>query len=305
MSVYNTFHDVAIEKAPKQQIIVDAFTRKAPIFAGMPVEASSDRFHNVYERVNDVTGAGLVNLDEALPEVSASTELEQIPLSVFGGKILVPSYKANMLGRDAYVAKRLKMILPRTAQKVEESIIYNNIRATAISNGNYDTAGGSNNTNYSICAVNWQPGETTGLYDPEAFGAGEVFDMKWLNGGNEANITYNSKSIPGYEMIIRSNFGVQLANERYISALVNVDPVNNAAGITAEKIDQLLLNAEYGDSTLLYMHPVVLTYLQKFKASSLYITNAETGIDRRIITWNGVPIVTSYNFKKGTEANQA
>ncbi len=199
----------------------------------------------------------------------------------------------------------MKMILPRTAQRTEESIIYNNIRATSISNGNYDSAGGSNNTNYSICAVNWQPGETTGLYDPEAFGAGMVFDMNWLNGKNEANITIDGQEIPGYELIMRTNFGIQLANENYVSTLVNCDPSGNAAGITAEKIDQLLTNVEYDESTLLYMHPVMLTFLQRYKASSLYITNPEQGVDRRVAYWNGVRIVTSYNFKKGTEANQA
>lgn len=303
MAVNKIFRELAIATATKQPQMVDSLLEEAPIVAGMPMQPSTHGFHNLFEEVVDVTGAGLIDIDDELPTVDANTELKQKDLSILGGTIFVGEDKAMKFGgASAYFASKEAMIMKKTGEDLESSILYNNLRAYAIEQGKATTVGGSANVNFSILAVTWTAGEMTGLYDPTGYGDGKMFDVQPINGGNLFEKTINNKTILGYGVRYKSTLGVQTTNNRYISALVNIDLANDKKP-TGAQIDRMLIDARQNTSTVLYMHPIVLAYLFEQKASSLQVFNSDSGIDRRIVTWNGTPIVTSYNFLNATEAN--
>jgi hypothetical protein len=310
--VTNVFREVAIEYSDKQPKMVDQFLEDAPILEMIPFEETSHGLYNVYEELVDVQGAGLVDLDEALPVVNVDSKLASINLSVIGGEMYVGEDKAKQFGGpDAYFAKKQPAIMRKTGMDAEKSVLYNNLRAKAITSAGEHkiSAGGSANTNYSIIAVKWVPGETTGLFDPNGFGRGYLMDVKALNGGTLSKFSTTTSdgrtvSINGYGVRMKSYFGMQLANARYVSSIVNIDLVNDKLPTEAQ-LDDLItsVRGQTGGSTWLYMHPKVYTALFKYKGDSLELTVGDTDIRRSFMTWNGIPIITSYNFLQGTEAN--
>lgn len=304
MSIKNTFREIAIEKSPKQPLMVDQVLEEAPILGTLPMEETSNGLQHNYEEVESVTGAGLTDMDEALPEVNANTNLEKLDLSILGGIMEVGEDKARQFGGPgAYFAKKQPLILKKTGQDAEKSVLYNNIRATAITSGGdhlIDSLG-VGATNYSILAVKWAAGETTGLFDPNGFGAGVMMDMAPISGG----ATYkdaNGRLVYGLRM--KSYFGIMLANKKYVSSIVNIDLANDKLPTEAQ-MDSLVesVRGQQGGNTVLYMHPKILTALYKYKASSLQTVNSDNELNRVFNFWNGIPMMTSYNFLQGTEPN--
>lgn len=313
MSALNTFREVAIEHSAKQPKMVDQFLEDSPILELIPFEETSHGLYNVYEELVDVQGAGLVDMDEALPVVDVTTKLDQVSLSVIGGKMYVGEDKARQFGgAGSYFAKKQGSVLRKTGMDLERAILYNNLRAKAITSGGEHLldAEGSANTNYSILAVKWVPGETTGLYDPQGFGRGMLMDVQPLNGGNLSEFTTTttdgrSVTINGYGIRMKSYVGMQLANSRYVSSIVNIDLDSATQKLPTEaQLDDLIdsVRGQIGGNTMLYMHPKVKTALFGYKGDSLELRVSDE-IVRTVTTWNGIPIVTSYNFDKGTEAN--
>lgn len=310
MSTNNTFRELAIEQAPKQKVMVDAVTEDAPFLASLPMEATSNGIQNVYEEIKDIDGAQFVSLDESLPSMGVDTELQYVDLSSIGGKIEIGEDKARIMGgKDAYFAKKLPPILRDTGAKTEQSIIYNNFRAYAKANGKLVSAGGSNDGNmYSMIAITFKSGEITGLYDSEGFGNGEVFDMQSLNGGNLYDV---GSGVLGYGMRIKNYMGIQLANDRYVAGIANIDLAKNGATDTGYEalpteiqIDEMLLNCRAGANTVIVCHPAVLTALQVYKGDRLEVSNSDTEVNRKIMSWNGVPIIPTWNMLT-TEATEA
>lgn len=304
MSTKNTFREIAIAMSPKQPQMVDQILEEAPILGMLPMQQTSNGLQHNFEEVESVTGAGLVDLDEALPTVDSKTKLDKIDLSILGGIMEVGEDKAKQFGgAGAYFAGKQPLILKKTGMDAEKSIIYNNFRAYAIANGNKISALGANNANYSILAVKWAFGETTGLYDPAGFGRGTMMDIQPINGGNTYKDT-NGRIV--YGMRMKSYFGIMNANKRNVASIVNID-IADAKLPTETQIDSLIesVRGQVGGSTILYMHPKVLSALYKYKASSLQINTGESDINRMFTMWNGIPIVTSYNFLEATEPNVA
>ena len=127
-------------------------------------------------------------------------------------------------------------------------------------------------------------------------------DQFAINGGN---LYKDSTGRLVYGMAMKSYIGMQLANQRYVSAIVNID-LKVANDIPTEgEIDQLIesVRGQQGGSTVLYMHPKVLTALYAYKASSLQTFNVDKDLNRMINFWNGIPIMTSYNFLEAAEPN--
>ena len=302
MAVTKSFREIAIANSKKQPQMVDQILEESPILNMMPMEPASHGLWNLYEEQGTVTGAGLVDFDDELTEVNSDTELQQVDLSILGGKIYCGEDKARKFGGfNNYLQRQLPAILKQTGMDTEYSIIYNNIRQFALDNSKAVSAGGSSNANYTILCVNWQPGQTTGLYDPNGFGRGAVMDITPINGGNIFDHTVGSKTILSYGARMKSYIGIQLANSRYVSTLVNVDASNKP---TEAQLDDLIADARgRSGTTFLYMHRQVLTWLYAYKADALQIVNSENAVDRRIAEWNGIPIVDSYNFLDGTETN--
>ncbi len=313
MAMNNTFREVTINMSTKQPQMVDSILDEAPILEMIPLEPASHGLWNVAEELESVTGAGLADFDGALPEVTASSKLLQVDLTILGGKSFVGEDTARKCGGPgAYFKKNEAHIMRKTGQDAEKSILYNNIRKYAIDNDStlsgehaFD-AGGTGSTNYSILAVKWVPGQTTGLYDPAGFGRGALMDTKPLNGGNlyEKSLTRNgvSELVSGYGIQYKSYIGIQLVNPRYVSTIVNIDLANDKLP-TEEQLDSLLtsVRAQEGGSTWLYMHPKVYTALFKYKADSLELMVGDDNINRTFKAWNGIPIQASYNFLQGTE----
>ena len=305
MAFNNVFREIAINMATKQTNMVNNLLEEAPVVGAMPVEPSTHGLHNVYEELTSVSGAGMVDMDGELSTVDATTELKQTDLSILGGVMFVGEDKARKFGgAAAYFAKKTPFILRKTGEDLEKAILYNNLRAYAIENGKARSSGGSSAKNYSILAVTWTPGEVSGLYDPSGFGRKEIMDILPINGGNVYESTIGGKKILGYGVRMKSYLGIQLANPRYISTLVNIDL--DSATIKpplATDMDRLLLDARQNNSTVLYMHPRVLTYLYTYKDARLQMAPDMNDINRVVASWYGTPIITSYNFNNGLEAD--
>lgn len=305
MSIKNTFREIAILISNKQPQMVDQILEEAPILEMIPYSPTTDGLQHQYEEIEEVTGAGLVNIDEALPEVDSHTSLKHIDLNILGGTMFVGEDKAlKMGGPQTYFARKQPLIMTKTGMDAERSILYNNIRAYAMENDSGLTgahvinAGGTGNDNYSILAIKWAEGQTSGLFDPSGFGRGTLMDIQPLNGG--ATFLKDNRIVYGIRM--KSYFGMMLANSRYVSAIVNVDPDETGALPTATEIDSLIetVRGQTGGNTWLYMHPKIYTALFQNKGERLELRVGDD-INRSFATWNGIPILTSYNFMDGTE----
>lgn len=313
MSAKKYFRELAIEQAPKQSVMIDAVTEDAPILAMIPMEPASNGFQNVYEEVKNIDGAQFVSLDDELPDIGMDGELRYVDLSVLGGKQFVGEDKAvKMGGAGAYFAKKMPSVLRETGANTERSILYNNIRTFAKTNDKLINAGGTNDGNmYSMLCVKWVAGETTGLYDTNGFGNGKVFDIMPINGGNAYEKSVNGKDILGYGQRIKNYMGIQLANDRYVSGIANIDltpDAGEATGFTAlpteQQIDELILKARGSSgNTFIYCHPAVLSALNVYKGDKLNMPVAEGNMNRLIAFWNDIMFVTSYNFLE-TEATE-
>jgi hypothetical protein len=303
MAVTKSFREIAIANSKKQPQMVDQVLEEAPILDMMPMQAASHGLWNLYEEQGTVTGAGLVDFDDELAEVSSDSELQQIDLSILGGKIYCGEDKAKRFGGFGnYLTTQLPAILKQTGMDTEASIIYNNIRQYAIDNSKVSDALGTGSTNYSILCVNWQPGQVTGLFDPNGFGKGAVMDIMPIANGGLIERTVSSKVILQYGARLKSYIGIQLANARYISGIVNIDKTNSKLPSEAQLDDCISDARGRAGTTFLYMHQDVLTALYAYKGDALQVVNVDRDVNRIMTSWNGIPIITSYNFLKGTES---
>jgi len=299
-----SLYEIAAAAKGCQQPVVDAITCEAPILRNIPMEESSHGLWNIYESMRSVTGGSIVDLDAPLPTAGVDTELKQTDLSIIGGEMEVGEDTARKMGGPAaYFAKKAGPVLRKTGMSAEHSILYDGFRKFAVNNGQAVSAGGSSNANYSILCVHYVPGEITGVYDPEGFGDGRAFDLSPIAGGN---LYKNTSGQLVYGMRLKTYFGLQLANPDYVAAIVNCDITNDADNArtfpTAKMIDQMLVRARAGQNTFIFCHPAVKAYLgSTCKLDRLTVTGTE--FSTQVDAWNGVPIVTSFNFDNASETN--
>lgn len=306
MSLDNAFREVAIAKSTKQAVMVDQITEEAPILGSMPVEDASDELHNVYEEVQSITEAQVVDGDEALPVVNVTTNLKQTDLSIIGGIMEVGEDKAKRMGGAArYFARKQAPILRETGAKLENSIIYNNLRAYADANGTLQDAGGTTaNKQNSIIAVTWRTGEITGLMSPNGFGDGALMDVMPINGGN---LYKDANNVLVYGVRMKSYLGIQLANPRYVSGIANIDLQDPAPANwdipSEEDIEIMLEDCRADENTRIYCHPKVWRLvLSKYKAAALQTVVTDRDYNRLINAWDTTEITTSRNFNVDAEA---
>jgi hypothetical protein len=297
MATTKGFRDVSIAKAKKQSVLIDALTDETPILGQMPVEETSDGFHHVYEQAIDIDHIDSGLLDDVLTEVDMDSKLVQETLTSFAAKIVVGEDKAKLYpgGRNAYFAKKLPKILRATGNAMERNFYYL-LRDYAVANGRYQLAGGSGSALYSIVAVTWTPQEVSLLYNPDGFGNGRVFDIMPISGGN---IYEDANGRLVYGMRMKTQVGLHKANERYVSAICNIDASNLP---TETEMGKLLLQARRNARTRIYCHPQVLDWLGiTYKGANIQTSVGDTGYSNRITTWDSVPFVDSWNIKDGTE----
>ena len=257
--------------------------------------------------INDLTSpdmlAYLLKYDSTQGNYSRDHKVESTDLSIIGGEMEVGEDTARKLGGPvSYFAKKATPVLRKTGMSAERSLLYDNFRAFAIRNGNVQSAGGTGTKNYSILCVHYVPGEITGVYDPAGFGNGKTFDLTPIAGGE---LYKNAEGRLVYGMRLKTYFGVQLANPDYVSAIVNCDIDSDSTSArtfpTMRQMDKLLIDARAGQNTFIFCHPAVKAYLGttcKLEHMTLVSGN---GFSTQIDAWNGVPIITSFNFDNGTE----
>jgi hypothetical protein len=292
--------DYYAKKQPKQ---VDVLTEETPVLARIKWDAASHGLWNAYEEVTEIKGAGLVEMNAPLPAVGVATELKKIDLNIFGGEMECPEDTAKMFGgKEKYFARKMPKVLRESGMGAEKAILYGNLRRYALDHkGLAVSAGGAAAATgptglYSIVALRQVPGETTGLYSPDGFKQGAMFDTLPINGGN---IYKNPAGVLVYGVRLKAYFGYQIANPRTVGAIVNASADSLP---TPAMIDDLLADVRATPaSTLLLMHPRLLGMLNAYKADKLQVETATKDMDRRFTHWNGIEILTSYNFSDGDE----
>lgn len=313
------FREIAIQKSEKQPEMVDYLLEEASILGFMPMQPTSSGINHQYEVLLSADAAGFVDVDGELPNVGSTTEIDTTSVGLLGAEIEVGEDKVKQLETNpaAYFARKLQPILKKTGNSVEQAMIYNYLRARAIEaraqNMFSDAvehvmdAGGTGSTNYSIVAVKWEPDQLYGLYDPNGFGNGMLFDMEAINGGNLYYTKASLYKTLGYGLRLKSHFGLLTANPRNVAAAVNID-VSNADPSnwdlpTSYQIDDMIsaIRGASGGNTMLLMHPKIKSALSKFKTDKVEIMLAERDMTFTFDAWDGIPILTSYNFLKGTE----
>lgn len=306
-----------------QKALIDMITEDAPVLATIPMNPTTHGLYNVYEKLVDVDDLVQMDFDSAYTEVGMKTELAQVDLAKFGGKMSVGrdalrAMYAGMTIEDAaisYFTSKLPKITKKTAQSIDFSLIYNFIRAKAHLASKLIDAGGSNNSNYTMLCVRWENQENGGLYDPSFKTINNMGDettlieFAMMNDGKLHNITKGTQTIPGFEGLLDTYFGVQLANTDYLSGIKNIDLDLSAgeekAPPTNKMVNQMLRNAKArSNNSFIYCHAAVRDYLAETYKASLVRTVEESN-GRRVMLeyWNDIPIITSENFSDGAESN--
>ena len=309
------FYDWSVDKCPKQSVLVDNFTEETPFIRILPMEASSHGLENVREEVVNIIGGDMTDLNGPSPAIDATTGLERETLKRISGKITVPINTAQQYGgADAYYAKKMPLILQNTGEKTEQTILYNSFRAHAVAadartvaagvgTRHLIDAGGVGSTNYSMIAITFKPGVVNGLYDSTRFNTGSSPNMfefvKMFNGGL-GNVTIDSKEVEAYQMLMQSFMGIQIASDRYVSAIVNIDIANDKLP-TETQMDALIQSVRANSNTWLVMHPDVRTALQTYKGTNLQNVNFEREVNRLTDAYNSVPFLTTWNMQQGDE----
>ena len=294
----DTFQELAVTLANKQEHMIDAVSVGAPLIAAMPMQRTTHGLFHTFEQVNSITGGSYVDMNAALPAMDVKTDLGTAHLKIMGGKIVCPQDQGpSDIKRAEYFAKKAPKTITASAETAEADIVYNSLRQYAIDNENYLRVGTSGDAFYSILAVTWVEDEICGLYDPDQFNDGEIFNMgDYWNGG----LGENSDGVPIYQKWMKTYLGILLANPKKVALYANLNASNLP---TAKSMDELLLLCEnsQGSNTVLYMHPRMKNYLKNLKNANLTTIEGDSSIFRGFEAYDDVPIVTSYNFKAGTE----
>lgn len=323
MALNDIFREVAIARSEKQPELVDYVLDEAPILEMMPMQPTTSGMSHQYEVLLNADAAGFVNLDQELPSVNAETKVESTKVGLLGAEIEVGEDKVNELGISPaeYFARKMRHILKETGNRTEQAMLYNYLRARAIqayndeefsrSDDHLMNAGGNSDTNYSIIFVKWEPDNMYGLYNENGFGNGMLFDMQAINGGGIYHTKSSSQKVLGYGMRIKSHFGLLTANPKNVAAVVNID-ISDADDAnwnlpTAYQMDDAIasIRGAMGGNTMMLMHPKVKTALGQYKTEKIELTTADQNLRFTVDAWNGIPMLTSYNFLMGTEPDVA
>ncbi len=298
-----TLKELSAKYARKQPEQVDYLTEEAPVLAVLPFEQASHGLWNMYEEVDDVAGAGWVEMNAPLPSVDVIGNLRKVDLSILGGEIECPEDTAKLFGgKEAYFSKKLPKVIRKSGMSAETRIVYDNFRAYALKNKTAVSAGSTANNNYTILAVRFVSSETCGLYSPECFVQGSLLSTTPIcDGGLYKATSGKHQGVLVHGIRLKAYLGLQIANKYSVAAVVNVNRDNVP---TETMIDDLLASVRaVPGSAYLFMHEKARNLLHRYKSSALQITPGGKDLDRQITHWNGVQIVTSYNFQDGTEKN--
>lgn len=316
MSFGNTLNQLSIGKAKTFVNQVDNITENAPIVKAMPFVESSDQLWDVSSEIT-MLGSGMNNVDlnSPLTEIQISDGLKQTSLNIFGAKMFVPEDTAKLEGgADKYFGKNRPAFERQTGMDVERNYIYNAFLPFILSQyeqGHTDqvvNAGGSQNKNNSLLVLRFDNTNFAGLYSPLCFNRATFLDMKAINNGalyENSDPTSKYYKVLGYGLRMKTYMGVRMLSYKNAAAIVNID-LSTSTPLTVDMVEQALLAARVGEAgkTMIVCHPKVKLALAKIgKREFLDAGYSEKGVDMRIDTWNGVPIMTTYNMMDASESN--
>lgn len=306
-----TLRELAIKYANKQAQQINYLTEETPILDMLDWQKATHTTSNVFEKVKDITAGTFVDFDAPLSVVGAKTALDTTHLLKMGGVLYVGADKAQEFGGAAsYFESKIPLVLSKTGMAVEQKILYDNFRQYAIDNAHamsVATPGTSGDTRYSIIAVRFKTGENNGLYPNSGFPSGYILKPTPLYGGNLHNVgtgnyptsEYQNGTM-GYAMELSAYFGWQIANYRTVATIVNI---MDGKIPTSKQMDTLINLVRASANTYLFMHPTCKNLLvDAYRDNIVPADFLSGGVTRTLDAWNGVPILTSYNFKPGTEA---
>lgn len=295
--ITGTMKELSAMYCKKQPTQVDSITEEAPILASIPFAPSSHGLWHNYDKVTAVDGAGWVAMNAALPTMRAESDLEKLDLGILGGKIEVPHDTATQFGgKDKYFGTKLPSVQKESGMRAEAAIIYNNLLPFALENKKLENAGGTGE-GYTMIAVTWEKESNCGLYSPQGFKMGGMMEAIHLSGGN---LYQNKVGQDVYGLILKAYMGLMLADAKKISGIVNI---TKDSVPTETMIDCMLADCRASNSsnTMIYCHPKAQTFLNSYKGKSLQVVPDTKDYRRTFTHWNGVELVTSYNFTEGAD----
>lgn len=284
--------EIAIANCSKQPHQIDYVLEDAPLLARIPFVPTSNGILHFFEKVHEVGAADFVNLDGALPVADVDTEIDSRTLGVMGFKIrgAVDTVRLTTKGGtfDQYLARKAPKVMKASGAAMETKIarlakVYNT------RNNQLINAGGSGTATYSIFAFRFVEDEMCGLYDPDGFGKGALFDTQMLSGGK----LYEDKDGKDvYGAAFRCYIDFMMENPLCSAAIVNI---TSDKPVTSEMVDKLLkkVRAGKGGTTVIVGHPEAIEFINKLK--NPFSTQSES-ITTKVTTYNGVPVIEDWNF---------
>ena len=292
----STLHEICVRMARKQPGMADSLTEDAPILRVVKWKPSTHGMWNVAERLEEVTGPAFVEPDAPLPMIRASTSLVHTDLHVMGGTMEVPTQRALKFGGAAkYFADKQDVILRRAGMDTERQLVEKNWLKAAQAAKNLKDAGGKGQ-GWWLLAVRFDELNNCGLYDPDQFNQGRLFNIETPYGGSEHLLHGEYEGVYGFAVIYRANFGWQILDaKRTCAAIVNIDEESKP---TAAMIDDMLadVRAQPG-STYIFCGPKAKIHgLNPYKVDNVQLANGDSDAKTRVETWNGISIIPSHNF---------
>lgn len=309
----NTIADLNVHLSKSQKGILNTLVNENNMLAAIPVKPATHGIYNVYSNTTMIDQLAEVDFDQELPTVGVSFELGQANLAKIGGTLAMPQDAASLMGGyRQYANDRLPKIIASAGNAHESRLYYNGFLKRAIETGNYASAGGATpNKQFSMVAVHFDMDSTVGLYNPYSLNNGKLFTVTALNGGNEYKVPALNNAI-GKEIAIYMHYGLQLADERYVKAIVNIEPSQDTndpdkiKGLPTGMMIDDLINDVRGNSgnTVIFCNPIITRYLGlKYNLGKRTVTDANNAnVSYEIYTWSDIAFVTSHNIFKGTEA---
>lgn len=297
--ISGTLQELSVAYAKKQPHQVNHLLEETTILNTIKFQPSSHDLWNAYEEVTGIKTAEMVKMDAPLPTMGVDSALKKVDLDIMGGKMFIGEDKAQMYGgASKYFADRMPALLRTAGMATERNLIYKNIKPYAIANEQVVSAGATGNNTYSMFAVRQIPSEICGLYSPKGFANGAMLEAKAINGGN---IYENEDGILGFGVRLKGYFGFQLANKEAVAGIVNI---TKSQLPTAEQIDAMLVAVRANPSTTkIWCHPALFSIIAaKYKSDIMKTVVGDRDLNRTLTHWNGIEIITSYNFDNGTEA---
>ncbi len=100
-----TLKELSAQFAKKQPTQVDHLTGDAPVLGVIPFEQASHGLWNMYEEIDEITGAGWVEMNAPLPSLDVAANMRKIDLSILGGEIECPEDTANVFGGKEMITR--------------------------------------------------------------------------------------------------------------------------------------------------------------------------------------------------------